>query len=409
MTDPPMVGDVALAVARRYRVPLVVVSQDVFPEIAVELKRLTNPVLVGLLRRADELLPPPRRPRRRDRRDDAATARGEGRAPGAAAGDPELGRHGCDPAGAARQRVAREHGLDGRFVVMHSGNIGHAQDLDTLIRASTSLRDLEQLAVVLSASARATQITSRSRDARRRQRLVSRLPASRAALAVALERRHPLRRARTRARRLRRSEPALRNARGRPARARSGRGGQRDGAARPQRRLRHRRSAGAAGPRCRRDQEGSNGEPRPGRDGSPRGGSGSSIRPVPGASQSSGTEACSRTCSGGGEQPCVDRLALGARRAASRNSRSSRSRPPATTCPGLPPYDIRAAQRRRDRVLRRGARADLGRVRPGGCRRGVARSVRERGRRGGSGRPGRLSSPVRSPSRSPRPPSSSAR
>ena len=50
MTDPPMVGDVALAVARRYRVPLVVVSQDVFPEIAVELKRLTNPVLVGILR-----------------------------------------------------------------------------------------------------------------------------------------------------------------------------------------------------------------------------------------------------------------------------------------------------------------------------------------------------------------------
>ena len=49
MTDPPMVGDVALAVARRFRVPLVVVSQDVFPEIAVELGRLTNPVLVRLL------------------------------------------------------------------------------------------------------------------------------------------------------------------------------------------------------------------------------------------------------------------------------------------------------------------------------------------------------------------------
>ena len=30
---------------------------------------------------------------------------------------------------------AGEHGLDERFVVMHSGNVGHAQDLDTLIRA----------------------------------------------------------------------------------------------------------------------------------------------------------------------------------------------------------------------------------------------------------------------------------
>src|SRR3954453_7850203 len=35
MTDPPMIGDLALVVARRHRAPLVVISQDVFPEIAV--------------------------------------------------------------------------------------------------------------------------------------------------------------------------------------------------------------------------------------------------------------------------------------------------------------------------------------------------------------------------------------
>src|SRR3954453_13475790 len=42
---PPMVGPAALGVARRFRAPLVVVSQDVFPEVALELKRLDNPVL----------------------------------------------------------------------------------------------------------------------------------------------------------------------------------------------------------------------------------------------------------------------------------------------------------------------------------------------------------------------------
>jgi glycosyltransferase involved in cell wall biosynthesis len=42
---------------------------------------------------------------------------------------------------------AREHDLVGRFVVMHFGNVGHAQDLDTLIRATTFLRDLDELAV----------------------------------------------------------------------------------------------------------------------------------------------------------------------------------------------------------------------------------------------------------------------
>ena len=50
MTDPPIVGDIGLVVARRFGVPLLVISQDVFPEIAVQLKRLENPVLVGVLR-----------------------------------------------------------------------------------------------------------------------------------------------------------------------------------------------------------------------------------------------------------------------------------------------------------------------------------------------------------------------
>src|SRR5919206_4256445 len=50
MTDPPIVADVALAIARRFHAPLVVISQDVFPEIAVQLKRLESPALMTLLR-----------------------------------------------------------------------------------------------------------------------------------------------------------------------------------------------------------------------------------------------------------------------------------------------------------------------------------------------------------------------
>lgn len=42
---------------------------------------------------------------------------------------------------------SRLAGLDGRFVVMHSGNVGHAQNLDTLIHATTYLRDLDDLVV----------------------------------------------------------------------------------------------------------------------------------------------------------------------------------------------------------------------------------------------------------------------
>ena len=37
MTDPPFLGDIATVVARRFGAPLVVITQDVFPEIAVQL------------------------------------------------------------------------------------------------------------------------------------------------------------------------------------------------------------------------------------------------------------------------------------------------------------------------------------------------------------------------------------
>jgi colanic acid biosynthesis glycosyl transferase WcaI len=155
MTDPPVVGDIALLVARRFRAPLVVISEDVFPEIAVELKRLRHPVAVGLLGALTRFYL---------ERADRVVAIGETM-------EQRLQDKGVS---SARIRVipnwvdtrelqpqprdnewARENDLVGRFVVMHSGNVGHAQDLDNLIRATTFLRDLQQLrAVVIGFGAR---------------------------------------------------------------------------------------------------------------------------------------------------------------------------------------------------------------------------------------------------------------
>jgi glycosyltransferase involved in cell wall biosynthesis len=44
---------------------------------------------------------------------------------------------------------AREFELHDRFVVMHSGNVGYAQDLESLVRAATFLRDLDDLVVAI--------------------------------------------------------------------------------------------------------------------------------------------------------------------------------------------------------------------------------------------------------------------
>jgi colanic acid biosynthesis glycosyl transferase WcaI len=149
MTDPPVIADVALAVARRFQAPLVVISQDVFPEIAVELKRVENPLLVGFLRSAIGFYL---------ERADRVVAIGE------------TMRRRLEEKGAPPERLrvipywvdtdvltpqerendwAREHGLAGKFVVMHSGNVGHAQNLDALVRAATFLRDLDNLAIAI--------------------------------------------------------------------------------------------------------------------------------------------------------------------------------------------------------------------------------------------------------------------
>jgi colanic acid biosynthesis glycosyl transferase WcaI len=149
MTDPPVIADVALVIARRFGVPLVVVSQDVFPEVAVELKRLENPLLVGTLRlairfylkRADKLVAIGETMQRR--------LQEKGAAPDRIVVIPNW----VDTSALAPQprdsAWALEHGFEDRFVVMHSGNIGHAQDLDSLIRAGTFLRDLDRLRIAL--------------------------------------------------------------------------------------------------------------------------------------------------------------------------------------------------------------------------------------------------------------------
>ncbi len=159
MTDPPVVADIALLVARRYRAPLVVISQDVFPEIAVQLKRLENPVLMGVLRalvsvylrRADRIVAIGETMRRR--------LEDKGARPERLRVIPNwVDTDRLRPLGKETQ-WARELGFDRRFVVMHSGNVGHAQDLDSLVRAATFLRDLDDLAItIIGAGARHAEL-----------------------------------------------------------------------------------------------------------------------------------------------------------------------------------------------------------------------------------------------------------
>jgi glycosyltransferase involved in cell wall biosynthesis len=149
MTDPPVVGDVGLVVARRFGAPLLVISQDVFPEIAERVKRLRHPLVVGALRKLVALYL---------RRADRVVAIGETMKlrlvqKGADAARVEVIPNWVDTSELQphprRNDWSAEQGIDDAFVVMHSGNVGHAQDLDTLVRAATFVRDLDRLQIMV--------------------------------------------------------------------------------------------------------------------------------------------------------------------------------------------------------------------------------------------------------------------
>jgi colanic acid biosynthesis glycosyl transferase WcaI len=149
MTDPPIVGDLGVSVGRRFGAPVLVISQDVFPEIATELDRLRNPAVVGVLgalvgaylRRADRIVAI------------GETMRERLHEKGAPADRLRVIPNWVDTRAITPQprdnEWAAQHGLDSKFVVMHSGNVGHAQDLDSLVRSATFLRDRDDIQIVI--------------------------------------------------------------------------------------------------------------------------------------------------------------------------------------------------------------------------------------------------------------------
>jgi colanic acid biosynthesis glycosyl transferase WcaI len=224
MTDPPFIGAIAEIVARRYRVPLLVSTQDVFPEIAVKLGRLGNPLVIGVLRvlvnfplrHADRVVVIGETMKRRviDKGVEGERIRVISNWGDAESVKPQP----------RDNPWAQRNGLLEKFAVMHFGNVGHAQDLDTLIRATTLLRDLDDLVVpIIGVGVREPRRADlRSRRARRRPR--------------------------ARSRGVHRSQPHVGGSRRRSAGDRGGGGRVGDGGRRSTHRLRRRR---AARPACR--------------------------------------------------------------------------------------------------------------------------------------------------------------
>src|SRR5262245_9236558 len=142
LTDPPIVGLAAWMAGKRFRAPLVMSYQDLFPEVTVLLKDFHSDRINRALQRVNRFL---------CRKASRIVALGE-----------TMERRLIDDKGAPPSRTliisnwadttaivpapkqnafAQAHGLAEKFVVMHSGNIGLSQSLETLVDTAGLLKD----------------------------------------------------------------------------------------------------------------------------------------------------------------------------------------------------------------------------------------------------------------------------
>jgi colanic acid biosynthesis glycosyl transferase WcaI len=139
MTDPPLVGLIGLIAARVRKIPLVLGYQDVHPDVGVISGHLTNPATVTSLRLIQRLLLT-----RADRIVAISRAMKErlserGARPDRVTVIPNWAELSVVQPQERTNAWARNHGLTDQFTVMHSGNVGYMQSLDTFVDTAVLL------------------------------------------------------------------------------------------------------------------------------------------------------------------------------------------------------------------------------------------------------------------------------
>ena len=156
MSPPVFLGDAAWLVSKRWGVPFVFNTQDIFPDVAVDLGALQNRRVIDLARRHERSI---------YRRADAITVLSKDQAYNVSAKLPEssaedvvadkvhiiqnfadLGKVSV----VERENAYRSrHGLNGKVVVMYSGNVGLSQSFDLIRAAAQRWRDFPEVHFVI--------------------------------------------------------------------------------------------------------------------------------------------------------------------------------------------------------------------------------------------------------------------
>lgn len=150
LTDPPIIGLAAILTARRSRASFVFMCQDIFPEVGGLVEDFHNEVVNRILEQISRFC---------IRKADRVVALGETMRErlitekGAAPETVTVIHNWADCSelapGPKRNPFSLSHGLAEAFVVMHSGNVGLSQSLDTLLDAADRLRHYSGLIVAV--------------------------------------------------------------------------------------------------------------------------------------------------------------------------------------------------------------------------------------------------------------------
>ncbi|HEV2032949.1 MAG TPA: glycosyltransferase family 4 protein [Candidatus Dormibacteraeota bacterium] len=148
-TDPPLIGLVAAMAAKAKRVPFVLATQDIFPDVAIQLGRLTSPAVIRLLRgtagrQFSSAVRIVSLGRDMDRRLEALGVQKQKIRTVGNWADGSLIRPLSHPS-----PMREAWGFGNSFVVMHAGNVGLSQSLETLIDAADLLRGHSDILIAI--------------------------------------------------------------------------------------------------------------------------------------------------------------------------------------------------------------------------------------------------------------------
>lgn len=148
MTDPPFIGIVGVCAALRHGVPFALICHDVFPDIAIAMGRMRNRGVIGIWRLLNRLM------RWRAARilvvgrDMVERLSSQGVDPRKLTYVPTWANpQTIDPE--AIRGLRERYGWSGRFVVMHAGNAGLAQNLGILADLAEQVQGSPEIEIVV--------------------------------------------------------------------------------------------------------------------------------------------------------------------------------------------------------------------------------------------------------------------